>query len=388
MPSSVLRPHATARIAERIAVLVRAMDGGGAQRDAILLANALAARGWPVTVVSLNARGPLRDLVAPAVDIEELSASSLKLALPAFRRAFARLGPATAVLSSEAAQNVVAYFAAASLPRAARPRLLLREVTSPSAARALDPYLQNRLAYRLVGMAYSRCDRAITLTEGAKNDLTANFGVPVANIEVMRANAVIDPATGSRLAATEVEAGRLAGLIVSIGRLSVEKDQLTLVEAMARLPGGLNARLVLVGDGPLRARIEQAIKRLGLGARITLAGFDRDPFSWLLRAELAVCCSRFEGLGNAIIEALACGTPVVSTDCPFGPREILDGGRFGGLVPVGDPGALATAIQASLGHKPERKTLQARASSYTAGAAAMEFERIIAGLPMHSQNGD
>lgn len=388
MPSSVLRPHATARIAERIAVLVRAMDGGGAQRDAILLANALAARGWPVTVVSLNARGPLRDLVAPAVDIEELSASSLKLALPAFRRAFARLGPATAVLSSEAAQNVVAYFAAASLPRAARPRLLLREVTSPSAARALDPYLQNRLAYRLVGMAYSRCDRAITLTEGAKNDLTANFGVPVANIEVMRANAVIDPATESRLAATQVEAGRLAGLIVSIGRLSVEKDQLTLVEAMARLPGGLNARLVLVGDGPLRARIEQAIKRLGLGARITLAGFDRDPFSWLLRAELAVCCSLFEGLGNAIIEALACGTPVVSTDCPFGPREILDGGRFGGLVPVGDPGALATAIQASLGHKPERKTLQARASNYTAGAAAMEFERIIAGLPMHSQNGD
>lgn len=364
------------------------MDGGGAQRDAILLANALAARGWPVTVVSLNARGPLRDLVAPAVDIEELSASSLKLALPAFRRAFARLGPATAVLSSEAAQNVVAYFAAASLPRAARPRLLLREVTSPSAARALDPYLQNRLAYRLVGMAYSRCDRAITLTEGAKNDLTANFGVPVANIEVMRANAVIDPATESRLAATQVEAGRLAGLIVSIGRLSVEKDQLTLVEAMARLPGGLNARLVLVGDGPLRARIEQAIKRLGLGARITLAGFDRDPFSWLLRAELAVCCSLFEGLGNAIIEALACGTPVVSTDCPFGPREILDGGRFGGLVPVGDPGALATAIQASLGHKPERKTLQARASNYTAGAAAMEFERIIAGLPMHSQNGD
>ena len=388
MPASVLRPHASARIAERIAVLVRAMDGGGAQRDAILLANALAARGWPVTVVSLNARGPLRDLVAPAVDIEELSASSLKLALPAFRRAFARLGPATAVLSSEAAQNVVAYFAAASLPRAARPRLLLREVTSPSAARALDPYLQNRLAYRLVGMAYSRCDRAITLTEGAKNDLTANFGVPVANIEVMRANAVIDPATESRLAATQVEAGRLAGLIVSIGRLSVEKDQLTLVEAMARLPGGLNARLVLVGDGPLRARIEQAIKRLGLGARITLAGFDRDPFSWLLRAELAVCCSRFEGLGNAIIEALACGTPVVSTDCPFGPREILDGGRFGGLVPVGDPGALATAIQASLGHKPERKTLQARASNYTAGAAAMEFERIIAGLPMHSQNGD
>jgi len=128
------------------------------------------------------------------------------------------------------------------------------------------------------------------------------------------------------------------------------------------------------------------VARLGLGSRITLAGFDRDPFSWLLRAELAVCCSRFEGLGNAIIEALACGTPVVSTDCPFGPREILDGGKFGGLVKVGDPTALADAIQASLGRKPDRLALQARAAKYTASAAAVEFERIAAGLPMLSKS--
>jgi len=372
--------------AGRLAVLVRAMDGGGAQRDAILLANALAARGWPVTIVSLSAKGPLHDLVSTAVEIEELAASSLKSALPAFRRAFARLGPDGIVLSSEAAQNVVAYLAAASLPRARRPRLLLREVTSPSAARSLDPYMQNRLAYRLVGMAYSRCDRTITLTQGAKGDLAANFGVPAANIEVMRANAVIDPAAQQRLAGADLEGSRETGLIVSIGRLSVEKDQLTLVEAMARLPAGQNARLVLVGDGPLRGAIEQTVARLGLGGRVTLAGFERDPFSWLLRAELAVCCSRFEGLGNAIIEALACGTPVVSTDCPFGPREILDGGKFGGLVKVGDPTALADAIQASLGRKPDRLALQARAAKYTASAAAVEFERIAAGLPMLSKS--
>ena len=199
----------------------------------------------------------------------------------------------------------------------------------------------------------------------------------------MRANAVLDEASQARLLGTDMAAGREPDLIVCLGRLSVEKDQLTLIEAFARVLAKRPARLVLVGDGPLRSDIEQMAAALGVAHSLTLTGFQTDPFFWLKRAELAVCSSRFEGFGNAIVEALACGTPVVSTDCPFGPREILGHGLYGRLVAVGNPSAMADALIEELGKHPDRARLRARAWQFTGEAAAIELERIIAGLAPH-----
>ena len=190
----------------RIAILVREMSGGGAQRDAVLLAGAMAARGWHVSILTLKAQGELLKLVAPGVEVVALASTNLRTALPSFRRAFSQLGPRDVVLSSEVAQNVIAFLAHTSLARATRPKLLLREVASPSMAKALDPYLQHRFAYRLAGMAYSRCDRSLTLTQGARTDLINNFGVPAAKIDVLRANAVIDSPTALRLGRANLEA--------------------------------------------------------------------------------------------------------------------------------------------------------------------------------------
>ena len=105
-----------------------------------------------------------------------------------------------------------------------------------------------------------------------------------------------------------------------------------------------------------------------------------DPFGFMMRARLAVCASVYEGLGNAIIEALACGTPVVSTDCPYGPSEILHGGRFGVLTPVGDAPAMAAAISETLNAAPDRAALMARGLNYTAERAAERFLEIVAEL--------
>src|SRR6185295_775946 len=102
-------------------------------------------------------------------------------------------------------------------------------------------------------------------------------------------------------------------------------------------------RLVLVGEGKERPALEEFVRAKGLSHQVTFAGYTNDPFAWLMRARVAVCSSIYEGLCNAIIEALGCGTPVVSTDCPFGPREILQNGKFGTLVPLGDAEALASA---------------------------------------------
>jgi glycosyltransferase involved in cell wall biosynthesis len=257
---------------------------------------------------------------------------------------------------------------------------MLREVGSPSIAQERDPYLQNRIAYRILRHLYRYADKVVTLTKGAKQDLVQNFRVPERAVSWMPSNAVIPPAVAERLARWDGEAGREADLIVCIGRLSSEKDHLTLLRALTLMPPGRPWRLAIVGDGPERAALEAFVRDNGLLERTTFTGYVPDPFIWMMRARVAVCSSVYEGLCNAIIEALACGTPVVSTDCPYGPREILQGGLYGTLVPVGDAGAMASALEVALDEDVDRKALAARGFNYTAERAAAAMLDIVADM--------
>jgi glycosyltransferase involved in cell wall biosynthesis len=359
-----------------VAIFIRAFEGGGAQRDAILLANALSRLGVSVAIVTLQPEGPFAQLVAPEVEVVPLRPRKLRYAFTALRGVLLARRP-RAVLASEAAPNVLTYLAARSLPRATRPHILLREVASPSAARDGDPSLQGRLAYRLIGRVYRAASRVLVLATGARDDLIENFGVPAQKIHVMRSNAVIDPGTEARLSKAAFEHPRERGLIVWVGRLSPEKDPLLAVEALSLLPASTGAHLRFVGDGTMKTAILARAAELGVADRVATAGHVSDPFQSLLAAELALCTSRFEGFGNAIVEALACGTPVVATDCPWGPREILESGRYGKLVPIGDATGLAAAIVQTLDSPPDRAVLRERASRYTTDTAAREFNDVL-----------
>jgi glycosyltransferase involved in cell wall biosynthesis len=360
-------------------VAIHAFEGGGSRRDAILLCNALAAKGIPVAILVLQAGGPLRDLVDPAVRVVEIAGGRIRYALAAFRRAFRMLAPRL-VLSSESSLNLCCIAAARSLPRAERPKIVLREVASPSAAQKFDPSWQGRLAYRALPYLYRFADRVITLTEGARRDLVSNFAVPPELISVMRTNAVITPELSDRIARWDGEQGRESDLIVAVGRLSPEKDYRLLLRALALLGRRRPWRLALVGEGSERTALEALANSQGLADQTTFAGYASDPFSWMMRAKVFVCSSLYEGLCNVIIEALGCGTPVVSTDCPYGPREILQNGRLGTLVPVGDAVRLAAAIEEMLDRPVDRDSLIARARDYTAERAAESFLEIIADL--------
>lgn len=362
-----------------IAVVLRAFEGGGAQRDIVLLCNAVAERGVPVAIMALRTEGPLRDLLHPSVRVIKVAGGKIRYAIPGLRQAIRSLAPRT-VLSSEANLNLFTLLAARSLPRAHRPKIVLREVSCPSIAQARDPHLQNRIAYRILRHAYRHADRVITLTEGARVDLVENFSVPERKIAVMLTNAVIPPQAIERIAAWDGESGRELDLIVSVGRLSREKDHRTLLEAVKRIPASRPWRLALVGDGPERPALEAFVRDNGLSERTSFIGHVSDPFAWMMRAKVAVCSSAYEGLCNAIIEALACGTAVVSTNCPFGPREILQDGRYGTLVPVGDAPALALALESALSTPTDRKPLMARGLDYTAGRAAARLLEILAEL--------
>jgi glycosyltransferase involved in cell wall biosynthesis len=166
-------------------------------------------------------------------------------------------------------------------------------------------------------------------------------------------------------------------IVLGVGRLVRQKNFMNLLDAFARVRTQRPARLIILGKGPLRTELLAHARNLGIAADVSLPGFIHHPYSYMRHANVFVLSSDWEGFGNVIVEAMANGCPVVSTDCPSGPNEILDGGRYGPLVPVNAPSALAEAILKVLAQPIEKKLLQARASEFSIKSAANAYLEML-----------
>ena len=167
-------------------------------------------------------------------------------------------------------------------------------------------------------------------------------------------------------------------VVLAAARFSKDKDFPTLLRAFRRLSERRSVRLLILGEGRWRKRYEALIQKLDLSDSVSMPGRVDDPLSYMARAAVFVLSSRREGLANVLIEALACGCPVVSTDCPYGPSEILEGGRWGELVPVGKDGELADAIERTLDNPLPREVLRRRAEFFSVDKAVDQYEKLIA----------
>jgi glycosyltransferase involved in cell wall biosynthesis len=168
-------------------------------------------------------------------------------------------------------------------------------------------------------------------------------------------------------------------VLLGAGRFSPSKDFTTLVAAFARLRARRPARLIILGEGKQRVEIAALTERFGVAEDVDLPGFIDNPFPWMARAAVFVLSSVWEGFPGVLIEAMACGCPVVSTDCPSGPVEILDHGAYGRLVSPGDDAALALAIEATLDSPPERGQLRRRAAEFSVDRAIDDYLRVLLG---------
>jgi glycosyltransferase involved in cell wall biosynthesis len=226
---------------------------------------------------------------------------------------------------------------------------------------------------------FRAADRVCAVSEGVANDLASVTGIPMREIQIAH-NPTVTPEIAEQAAAKSGHDwldAKDRPVILGAGNLIPIKDFGMLVRAFARLRGTRPARLVILGEGKERAKIAGLARELGVAADVDLPGFATNPYAFMARADVFALASRVEGMPNTIIEALACGCPVVSTDCPSGPAEILQNGRYGRLVPVGDDAALAQAILATWQEAPSAQELRSRAADFSVERAVERYLEVL-----------
>jgi glycosyltransferase involved in cell wall biosynthesis len=387
----------------QVTLLFASFSGGGVERSMLRLADAFAARGVAVDLVVGQARGELRADVSPGARIVELGKTPLwraaaqglaaephacrlllGLQLRPLKRLWRRL-PALvdylrnarpdAVLAAEPRYNAMAIWAR-RLSRS-RCRIVLSEhIPASSHASGVNPWADGHLL-PLLRRAYLEADAIVTASLGVADDLAAHAGIPRDRIATVY-NPVVAPDLPVRAREPLDHPWFVAGeppVVLGAGRLQPQKDFAALIRAFAQVRAKRSARLVILGAGieSERAALKTLATDLGIAHDVKMPGFAQNPFAYMSRAAVFVLPSRYEGLGNVLIEALACGTPVVSTDCPSGPREILEDGRFGPLVPVGDEVALARAIEEVLDDPPPPERMRERAARFSVERAAEDY---------------
>ncbi len=360
----------------RVAFFVPSLRGGGAERVMLELAGGLAAEGVAADLVVAQKEGAYLGQVPAAVRIVDLGARRVLTALPALIRYLRHERP-HAMLSALPHANVIAVWARSAA--AVGTRLVLSEHTTASHSAANAAQARARILPMFMRGAYRRADAVVAVSDGAADDLAALIGLPRSRITRIY-NPVVTPRLFEKAAADLAHpwfSDNAPPVILGVGRLTASKDFETLIEAFVEVRRERPARLVILGEGEQRKLLESRIAVLGVGADAELPGFVDNPFQYMRRAAVFVLASRWEGFGNALVEAMACGTAVVSTDCPGGPREILESGRHGLLTPVGDPRSMAGAILAQL-RSPMRATIVERGRCFSSEAALAAYRQVLA----------
>jgi len=396
--------------ANRITVLLPSLEGGGAERSMLTLVKAFLSRGRTVDLVLCQAKGAyISDIPEGANVIELRPIDGLRGRWIAAKGKpfdfFALLRPVLlakknapevsrirslqhylennrpdVVLSALTYANLITLWAkqmsGSGVPVIVSERnALWTHCTSPTNARKW----RWRYAPELVRRSYPRADAVVTVSSHGAGELINKIGLNPHNITTIH-NPVVDD-TLRTLAQEALEHPLFAPdappVILAAGRLTEQKDFFTLMRAFAIVRADREARLVILGEGRLQKNLEDLANELDIEADVDMPGFVQNPFQFMARASVFVLSSKFEGLPGVLIQAMACGCPLVSTDCPGGSREILADGKYGALVGVGDADGMAKAVLAELDNPTPRDVLLQRAEDFSVDHAVDNYLALL-----------
>jgi glycosyltransferase involved in cell wall biosynthesis len=337
------------KIDKKICLFVSSLRGGGAERVAVNLANEFVTKGYQVDILTVKKEGVYLSDISKEVRVFEPYSPSSRflrtfLMLPALIY-YIKTNRPSMVISSLPRNNIIILIAQFFISKKSTKVVVSEHSNMTASFKKRNTYTDKLLLF-FVKRLYSRAYRVIAVSNGIANDLISNYGVPESKVAVIhnpvdvlfikeQSSSAIDPNVMDRKYDN----------IISLGRLTEAKNYPLLIKSFAKVyENNRNARLTIFGEGELRRQLEQEIEKLGLVGLVKLPGFYKNPFAYIANAKVFVLSSDWEGFGNVLVEAVVCGTPVISTDCPSGPDEILRSGKYGILVKPGSQVELSAAI--------------------------------------------
>ncbi len=367
MSSSKVAIHHT-----RIAIVLPNLCGGGAERLHLYLAREWHAKGFQVEFVLMRRSGELLEILPTDIGVVDLGVDRIRQVVLPLARYLRQTRPDIIIVAMWPLTSiaVLSWWLAGKSGR-----LYLSDHIQLSISCTQELKMPTWLLGQIMSATYPAASGIIAVSQGVKEDMCQLAGLPTKLVRVIYNPTAtgVSPRREPDVIKQQLWGSGFAYHILSVGTLKDQKDHATLIRAFALLPTSLHAKLTILGEGDLRSELEALVVQLGLQGRVAMPGFAVDPFSWFRSADLFVLSSRWEGFGNVIVEALECGVPVVSTDCPSGPAEILEYGRYGKLVPIQDPSALSAAMMQSLLDMHDRAALIGRAKDFSVPKISDEY---------------
>jgi glycosyltransferase involved in cell wall biosynthesis len=351
--------------------------GGGVQSVQVTLAGALAARGFAVSCVLPQAKGPFLRQLPSSVELVDLGTRSPLVLVHRLARFLRRRRPN--LLFAAQHHTIVAALLARRLAAYRMPLVAVQHNTLSVVCRNSPYRLTRWFIPTALRILLPQAEMVCAVSEGVARDLASTLGLPPSRVTVLY-NPVVQAGMAERAAEPSGHPwldSREMPVVLGVGSLIERKDFATLIRAFAHLARRRPARLVVLGEGPERPHLEQLIGELDLTDLVALPGFVTNPLSFIAKADALALSSRVEGLPTVIIEALACGTPIVATDCPHGPAELLGDGAYGRLVPIGDAEALGEALSATLSGPCDPERLRQRAADFAVDRAVERYVNVI-----------
>ncbi|MFD2035448.1 glycosyltransferase [Belliella marina] len=349
------------------------LNQGGVQRMMVNVANYFDQNGHEVSFYLAKKQGQYIENLNPGIKLYSADTDNRLKLLRKFSR-FLKLNPHDTIFTAVPHFNLIAIMC--KMISGSKVKLIISERSNTFQEFQKSPWGFYKISFFLIPFLYRFANEIVAVSKGVADDLAKAAMIPRSRITV-----VYNPAFNETMLTKKseqvdhpwIKSPRSEKLLIAVGRLTPQKDFGTLITSMTHIDDS-EVKLIIVGEGDELPKLQKLVASLGLGHRVDFAGFQLNPVAWIAKCDVFVLSSLWEGFGNILVEALATGTTIVSTNCESGPSEILDMERYGYLTPVGNPKSMAKTIQKALAKRLDESTQIARAKDFDVNHILKNYE--------------